>query len=137
MTQGPIIRAASPLVSSRHGARLTKGVILPLLLPCILTFPQASAQYSGQAIGAFQPFSGGAVRSDYQIAQPTIINSIPSANSVVALSAAETAIGLMPANQFLSPAQTTGTRSSGAQLPQVDAFTPSQFQSNVSTPVVK
>ena len=136
MTQGPIIRAASPLVSSRHGARLTKGVILPLLLPCILTFPQASAQYSGQAIGAFQPFSGGAVRSDYQIAQPTIINSIPSANSVVALSAAETAIGLMPANQFLSPAQTTGTRSSGAQLPQVDAFTPSQFQSNASTPVV-
>ena len=98
MTQGPIIRAASPLVSSRHGVRLTKGVILPLLLPCILTFSQASAQYSGQAIGAFQPFSGGAVQSDYQIAQPTIINSIPSANSVVALSAAETAIGLMPAN---------------------------------------
>ena len=76
MTQGPIIRAASPLVSSRHGYALDQGGYFTLLLPCILTFPQASAQYSGQAIGAFQPFSGGAVRSDYQIAQPTIINSI-------------------------------------------------------------
>lgn len=119
MTQGPIIRAASPLVSSRYQARLTKGVILPLLLPSIFAFSQANAQHSSQAIGAFQPFSVGTVQSDYQIAQPTIITSIPGANSVVALSAAETAIGLMPAGQFLPQAPTTGTRSSDAQPPQV------------------
>jgi len=136
MTQGPIIRAASPLVSSRYQARLTKGVILPLLLPSIFAFSQANAQHSSQAIGAFQPFSVGTVQSDYQIAQPTIITSIPGANSVVALSAAETAIGLMPAGQFLPQAPTTGTRSSDAQPPQVDAFSPSQFSSTAPTTVV-
>ena len=133
MTQGPIIRAASPLVSSRRSMRLSKGVILPLLLPSFLTFSQATAQYSGQTIGAFQPFSGGTAQAGYQVAQPTIITSVPGANTDPILSAAETAIGLMPASQFLMPAQTEGTRSGAEQAPEAMAYAPTQFLSSVPT----
>ena len=118
MTQGPIIRAASPLVAGRICARLSKGAILFSILPLSVVFGgPAQAQYGASSFGAFQPLSGGANGVEYPVGQPTIIPFVPGAEpsaggeqgAGLMLSPAETAIGLMPANQFLMSSEHTGS----------------------------